>query len=158
MLTPPLVTIASTSAASSATRREDGGRVVVDRRLPDAPRRPLATTAASSMYEFDSWICPGRNGSPGGTSSAPVETTATRGRRPDQGVGVAGRREEGHPPRVDHHAGLQDDLPLLDVLAGRPDRRPDWCPGPDLHRLGAAVGVLHLDDRVRALGQHRARS
>ena len=79
-LTPPERTTTSAQAAPSRTSASSSGSV--SRATPSRRTSAPASAAwAASASELLSWIWAGPSGRPGGTSSSPVEMTATRGRR-----------------------------------------------------------------------------
>ena len=77
--TPPEVSTKSPSAAARANprRRASGSSRSRPQRKASAPAE---RAWAASSQELESRIWPGPSGSPGSTSSSPVDTTVTRGR------------------------------------------------------------------------------
>ena len=142
-------------AGQRADDLEERGRVVVDGRLPQGHGatggdRRLQHVGVRLVDLAGSQRLPGRHELGAGRHDGDA------GPRPHHGVAVAGGGEQGHPAGVDGHPGAQDEVVRCDVLTPRAQRGAGRDARPDLDRLRAAVGVLHLDDGVGAVGQHGA--
>ena len=155
MLTPPLVTMASQSAAASTEHCLERRLVVGDDAEVDVVQ-PAWATAPTSIVLLLSRIWPGRSGPPSVTSSSPVESTATTGR------GV-------------HEDGRWLTLASTPSIAGRTTRAggeqqvADTTSSPTWRRASPArtavdadtvvtvdpLGVLHHGDGVGAIGHRR---
>ena len=156
MLTPPLVTMTSTSPASRSTAASTCA-ASSSTWSRSATTRPASTTAAASMWELESWIWPGASGWPGRDQLGAGRDDPDPQARQDEDVAVARRRGQGHPAGVEHLARPQHGLvpARTSSPAGRTER-PHRDRHAHLDDLRAAVGVLDLDDRVGAGRHHRA--
>ena len=77
MLTPPLVRIASWPERLSSVALSSSIESVVGSCL--TAWQPIDSTSDARAWEFDSYIWPGANSDPGGTSSSPVDNIAIVG-------------------------------------------------------------------------------
>ena len=122
---------------------------------PATTRAPAASAWAATPGRLASYTWPGPSSSPAGTTSSPLPTTATRGRRTQRTRAWPAAGHDGHLVGADDLAREQERLAHAHVLAAaaheRPglgrDGRPHGVPLPLLGR------VLHAQDRVGALGQ-----
>ncbi len=91
---------------------------------------------------------PCRSGSPGSTSSDPVEMTAMRGTRMHEDDPAAHSRQDGDLPGPDEGARREDHLTGDDVLGRTTDVGADLDRRRDADGLGAGVRALHRHDGV----------
>ena len=127
------------------------------RRCADpATSAPAASTSAQSMTWLESTIWPCSRVDPGGTSSSPVDTTATRGRGCTDSSATLAAAASARWPGPSRVPAGSTRSPVRTSSPRRRSERPGSGASVQRHLGGAAVGELDRHDGVGALGHRGA--
>ena len=119
-----------------------------------ATSAPAASTRARSMTELESTIWPCSRVDPAGTSSSPVDTTATRGRGCTDRAGTFAAAASARWPGPSRVPAGSTRSPVRTSSPRRRSERPTAGASCSATSRGAAVGELDRHDGIGPLG-HR---